>query len=345
VSKSPSGRVYAAIAVNIACLIALAVYVALMSTPASEATRLRNALLIHAGSAADFQWTPQAVPAGFLVEHLPASPRYRQVIDSLGIDHLPTDWDKALGLADHLTRNARNGGPIQSTLDEAYEQIVRNGKGYCADFTQVYLGLAHAAHVFAREWGFSVDGFGGSGHAFIEVFDRQRGRWIWLDVFNNVHAVDVRTGEPVSALALRKFLSGDGGELSIRPNGPGRLGYKDTSKLIEYYRRGANEWYLWWGNAVFAYEQNMLVRAGQHLLPAIGQMSAIALGLHPRILVVADQSNDAQLRNMLALRIRLLVVVGTGLLLLASLTVLTWRVLNRAGLSTKAHEPHTESIA
>ncbi len=41
-----------------------------------------------------------------------------------------------------------------------------------------------------RQWGFSFDGFGGHGHTVVEVYDRQRGKWLLLDVFNNFHAVD-----------------------------------------------------------------------------------------------------------------------------------------------------------
>src|SRR5690606_34840651 len=110
----------------------------------------------------------------------------------------------------------------QPGLNEAYTGIVNDGRGYGADFTEVYLGLAYAAGLFAREWAFSTDGFGGKGHAFIEVYDRQRKRWIFLDVYNNVHAVHADTREPASAAEFRSFVLGERPDLVVVRNGPGR---------------------------------------------------------------------------------------------------------------------------
>lgn len=311
----------ASIAVNIGLLVMLAAFLASMAVPASEATRLRNALLLDAGTERDFDWTPAAVPAGYKAEHALPTAQYRDIVLELEIEALAADWPKALKLAGHLTQNARDRGAIQSDADTAYRGIVGDGRGYCADFTQVYLGLAHAAGLFAREWGFSVDGFGGNGHAFVEVFDRQRGRWIWLDVYNNVHAIDRRTGEPLSAADLRSSLATGIEAISIQANGPGRLGYKHTEKLIDYYRRGAAEWYLWWGNAVFSYDANKLVRAGQTLGAPVAQLTAIAIGEHPRIKALSGPQNAGQLERMAALRVQLILMTVLGILLTLTLVV------------------------
>ena len=309
------------IAANVALLVVLAVLLASMAVPASEATRLRNALLLDVGSERDFNWTPATVPPDFKAEHALPTPQYRDIVLELRIESLAADWPKALKLAGHLTQNARDLGAIQSDADTAYRGIVADGRGYCADFTQVYLGLAHAAGLFAREWGFSLDGFGGHGHAFIEVFDRQRGRWVWLDVYNNVHAIDRRTGEPLSAMELRRALQGGFDAISIQPNGPGRLGYKHTEKLIDYYRRGAAEWYLWWGNAVFSYDANKLVHASQTFGAPAAQLTAIMLGEHPRIKALPGGQNAGQLERMAALRAQLILMAVLGILLAASLAV------------------------
>ena len=311
----------ASIALNVALLLMLAAFLASMAVPASEATRLRNALLLDVGTERDFAWTPAAVPPDYKAEHALPTAQYRDIVLELGVEALAADWPKALKLAGHLTQNARDLGAIQADADTAYRGIVADGRGYCADFTQVYLGLAHAAGLFAREWGFSLDGFGGHGHAFIEVFDRQRGRWVWLDVYNNVHAVDRRTGEPLSALELRRSLQGGMEAVVIQPNGPGRLGYKHTEKLVDYYRRGAAEWYLWWGNAVFSYDASKLVRAGQTFGAPAAQLTAIALGQHPRIKALPGPQNAAQLERMAALRVQLLLMTVVGILLVLSLAV------------------------
>jgi hypothetical protein len=314
----------AGITVNVALLVALLGYVASLSVPASEATRLRNALLLDVASRADTEWTPDAVPISFKAERLPASTRFRAIVSALGVDRMEGDWSKAVALADHLTRNSKDLGAIQSDLTTAYGEITQNGKGYCADYTQVYLGLAHAAGLFAREWAFSFDGFGGYGHTLIEVFDRRRGRWLWLDVYNNVHAIDPRTGEPLSALEFRSYASGAREYVVIQRNGPGRLGYKYPEKLIEYYRRGADEWYLWAGNAVFTYESSLLVRAGAIVARPAEQLLAILAGVHPRIRAIVSDRNAGKLEKMAQLRNTLRVVLVSWFALLCFLLWQLW---------------------
>jgi hypothetical protein len=291
-----------ALVANVLAIGLLLAYVASLAVPASEATRIRNAMLIDTVTMSEIDWTPTQVPSRFKQESRAPSALFVDVVRRLGVDSMGSDWEKALALAGHLTKNARDLGAIQADLDATYRAIVDEGRGYCADYTQVYLGLAHAAGLFAREWGFSFDGFGGHGHAVIEVFDRQRARWLLLDVYNNVHAVNAATREPLSAAEFRAFVRGDRSAAFVQPNGPGRLGYKHTDKLVDYYRRGAAEWYLWAGNAVVTYESSSLVRLGGALARPVEQILAIAAGVHPRIHVVPTDENRAQIERMTSLR-------------------------------------------
>ena len=198
------------------------------------------------------------------------------------------------------------------------------GEGYCSDYTAVYLGLALAAGVTAREWAFSFDGFGGHGHALIEIFDRQRNKWLFLDVYNNVHAVDAASGEPLSALEFRDFALGRRAAPIIRRNGPGRVAYWNEDKLIEYDRRGAAEWYLWWGNSVFTYDAHPLVSVAARVSRSLEQLVAIAVGVHPHIKVLTTSENAPQLERMVRLRWRLLASAG---LMIAMLIVLAVQVI------------------
>jgi len=315
-----------AIAANLIAICLALAYVASMAVPASEATRIRNAFLIEVVGVTDIEWTPDRVPIEFKKETLPPSAMYADVVHRLGIAAIEGDWDKALFLAGHLSRNAKDLGAIQSNLEATYHAIVDEGRGYCADFTAVYLGLAHASGLFAREWAFSLDGFGGHGHAFIEIFDRQRGRWIWLDVYNNVHAVDAITQEPLSAAEFRAYVRGERGAAVVRANGPGRLGYKYTDKLVDYYRRGSAEWYLWAGNAVFTYESHSFIRHLIGVASPLEQALAILVGVHPRIYVLPDRDNREQLERMSALRWTLALLAAALFSLLASLVWLATRV-------------------
>lgn len=325
-SMTALARCKLALVANVLAIGLLLGYVASLAVPASEATRIRNAMLIDTVTMSEIDWTPAQVPSRFKQESRAPSALYVDVVRRLGVDAMGSDWEKALALAGHLAQNARDLGAIQSDLDAAYRAIVDEGRGYCADFTQVYLGLAHAARLFAREWGFSFDGFGGHGHAVIEVFDRQRGRWLLLDVYNNVHAVDAATREPLSAAEFRAYVRGERGPAVVQPNGLGRLGYKHTDKLVDYYRLGAAEWYLWAGNAVVTYESSALVRFGGTVARPLEQMMAIVVGVHPRIHVVPTNENRAQLARMTSLRSTLewlaiaLVLLLMTLLWLANIT-------------------------
>lgn len=286
---------------NLALVVALAGWVLAQAFPSSEAVRLRNALLIENGAPADFNWTPERMPAGFMISQRPPYPEFIAAMRASGAESVAGDWHKALALATYLSRNAKYTIPIKSDLVTTLREIVDDGIGYCADYTEVYLALARAAGLTAREWAFSFDGFGGHGHSIIEVFDRQRGRWLFLDVYNNIHGLDAASGEPMSALEFRRRMLGEGGEARIVPNGPGWLKYPHEEKLREYYRRGAAEWYLWWGNAVTSYDAHPLIHAAGLVSRSLEQLVAMAVGMHPRIRVLPTAGNAAQYRRMVAL--------------------------------------------
>lgn len=226
---------------------------------------------------------------------------FRGAIRGLHLEACASDWERALRIAEHLTVPARDLGPIQSDLETTYRKI-RQGNGYCADFVKVFLGLAHAAGLCARQWSFSFDGFGGHGHTFIEVFDRGTGKWCALDVHNNVHALSALTNMPLSALELREALRNGVPAFKIVPNGAGRLGFPIEEKLLAYWRRGFDEWYLSDGNAVFSYESRLLIRAASRVSGPLGQMVATLLGEHPAIRVLATSENTGRVAALMALK-------------------------------------------
>ena len=310
----------ATVAINLVALGALIAYTAWLAYPPTEAVRLRNALLLRRRDEVDFSWTPDTVPADFRRERLPPTADYATVVQSLGIGAMALDWDKARTLAAHLVEHAADKGPIRSDLFTTYQRI-RQGYGYCADFVKAYLGLAHAAGLFARQWAFSFDGFGGHGHTFVEVFDRQRARWVFVDVFNNFHAIDASSGEVLAALEFRDFAAGNRDGVAMRPNGSGRPGYIYESKAIDYYRRGVPEWYMWWGNAVFSYYAHPLVRVAGRVSRMLTHLTAIAVGVHPRIQIYTVVENREQTRRIFDLRRRLHWIGALLLLLLTSLGV------------------------
>lgn len=307
------------VAINLLALGGVLVYMLRRLYPMSEAVRLRNALLLTPSRPDEFNWTPNSVPGDFRLEQRHASPEFVDAVNRLGIDRVAGDWQKALAIAGHLTERTRDTGPIRSDLSTTYRRI-REGDGYCADFVKVFLALAHAAGVAVRQWAFSFDGFGGHGHTFAEVFDRSRGKWLFIDVHNNFHAERSSTGEPLSAFEFRELLMAPSDSVRLKPNGPGRPGFVHVDKALEYYRRGLREWYLWWGSAVFSDDANPFSRWAARASGGLGRLASILLGTQPRIRVLRTDDNADQIESLVRLRKHawlavVLLVALTGILL------------------------------
>lgn len=308
------------IALNVIAIAGLLAIIVWWARRPTEAIRLRNALRLQPSREEDFGWVPPNFPPGFAVEQRQPSPEFRAVISRLGIDAIPGDWGKALALAGHLTELAEDKGPVQADPLTTYRAI-RNGYGYCADFVKVFLVLAHAAGLIVRQWAFSFDGFGGHGHTVVEVFDRERGRWLLLDVFNNFHVVDAASGEPLGALEYRDVLLGRRGTARMLRNGSGRPGFIHEHKAVDYYRRGVDEWYLVWGNAVSSYYAHPVVRWSSRISRRLAHLAANVVGIQPHIRIYATPSNAESVRRMFALARRLKWMMSAGLLLVIALAV------------------------
>lgn len=273
-------------------------------TQSTELVRLRNSLLYEV-IPADSSWAPAEMPASYHADRDPPNDEFRAVVVESGLAVPGDDWETALRIGRHLLRrvtSSSSAGPIMRDLSQTYRHIVEQGEGYCGDFSDVFTGLATSAGIFARAWAFSFDGFGGHGHIFNEIWDGQAGKWRMIDVFNNQYAVD-SNGEPMSALALRESLL-RGEATRWRPIlASARAGFPVAGKADEYYRRGVAEWYLWWGNDVFEYSDNVLVRQAGSIARSLEQMAAIAVGVHPNIRVLETRDNLEQRRALYRLKI------------------------------------------
>jgi hypothetical protein len=281
----------------------------------TELARVRNALIFDWTAPQDFNWTPANRPPDFLVDLEPASPQFEEIVQRLRLQQLPSDWERARALAGHLLGSHAPliGGGVQSNLSTTYEAIVGAGRGYCADFVLVFRALSGAAGIPVRAWAFSFDGFGGYGHVLPEVWDRQAQRWLVLDVFNNNYFVRLGRSEPLSGLALRQMLLQEPDMIELRRIDPSlRPGYEEDAKALAYYRRGRDEWYLWWGSNPFTFEGGWPYRWLLLFSRPIAQLTAIADGVHPRIRPVLSASNLPQIRDMERLRLHLKVATVSG---------------------------------
>jgi hypothetical protein len=308
------------IIVNVIALAIALAWLAYLTLPYAQAVRVRNAFLLRRGRAEDFSWTPTEVPDDFRSEQMLAPNAIRGAVESAGVAKLAGDWPRALVLVQMLVQHSQHEGGIRADLATTFQGIVA-GYGYCADYVRVYLAAARSAGLFCRQWAFSFDGFGGHGHTIVEVYDRERSRWAFLDVHNNVYAVLAGTDAPIDALELRRALLGDPATIEFRRAGPGRLGFPHFDKLLDYYRRGANEWYLWWGNDVISRERRGLVgRVSGRLAHRLDS----TLGRLPPLMIVATPENELAIVRMEGLRRRVVTASALSVALVASLGIQTW---------------------
>ena len=303
--------------VNGLALFAATGWLGKLMLPYRQAVRMRNALLLSRGRPEDFQWTPATVPSDFRVERKRAPGEIEKAAQDAGAGTSEGDWPKALALVTMLLRHSTSeGAAIQADLATTYVRIMA-GAGYCADYVRVFLAAAHASGIFCRQWAFSFDGFGGHGHTFVEVYDRQHGKWRFLDIHNNVYAVTPGSDEPLAALELREALLVSPSLVEFRRAGSGRLGFEDFDKLQAYYRRGAPQWYLWWGNDVITRDSTWLGRALQTVSGRLAHAVASITTL-PRLVVIVSDDNESKIASMESLRHRL---IG-ALILVATLAIM-----------------------
>jgi hypothetical protein len=299
---------------------------------ARDLVKIRNSLLLEVGPADTFDWSPQSTPADFHSEHLRAPQPIQDAVDRLLDPATRTsDFDVVLAIARNLVAQHKKPGiPIQKSTVAAYRAIVGSGAGYCADYTQVMNGLAQAAGIPIREWGMSFDGYSGNGHAFSEIFDRQRQHWIFVDSFYSFYVTDEH-GAPLSVADFRRRLLTPAAPLQVVPIRPQKFAFKTAQAALDYYRRGADTLYLWWGNDVFSYDAHPLVSRLDGMPNAVQQLAAVALGVQPKLVVAAGQAQAEGLDELRLLR-RLVVtimVAGSAFAVLSVVLAVRWFRLRR----------------
>ena len=295
----------------------------------TELARVRNALTFQSAPWAALQWTPSTRPISFLLDKVAPDQRLVAIVGQMHLDRLPSDWDRAVAIADHLlTSNPTlTGGPIMAGMLETYRRIAEQGEGYCADFVRVFRGLAVAAGIHVRTWGFSFDGFGGHGHVWVEVWNRQAGKWQLLDVFNNYYFTDtaVDGSHALSALQLRQALLGGSDTVQLNALAPSaRAGFVHEKKAWQYFGDGLSEWYLLWGTNPFTYEQSAAISWLSPISRSLAQLGAIAQRVRPRPVLLATSNNQQQIAALHRVRLHFqaaasivaIGLVGLGVLLL-----------------------------
>ena len=266
------------------------------SADPQKLVQVRNALFARVAPKSEFLWTPENAPRSFQQEGGRSPAAFSEVVNELlgkGGAHLK-EWDKALRLARHLRDGTKvKGRAIQTDTVSAYLAIRRTGGGYCSDYSQVLNGLAYAAGIAVREWGMSFGDFSGDGHAFNEIYDAARGKWMFLDSFFSFYVLDANTGIPLSVLELAETLRGGSGRERVRVEfiDEEAFSFPDRDAALNYYRRGADRLFLGLANNVLEYDRHPVVRWAAKFGRTAEQVAAMVCGMAPRLLIVKTDTN------------------------------------------------------
>ncbi len=317
------------IAVNVLLLISLAFWLLTLATPSTEAAKLRNALIAEVGKKTDFDWLPGHAPDSYKQEKLEPPDFFKKIhlqIFGNNTENI-NEYNKTLKIAKHLLQIEKGkGGGILSDTVTAYDGITKQGAGYCADFTQVVNALAKTENIPVREWGMAFDGFGGWGHAFNEIYDSQLKKWIFFDVFNSFYVRSRSSGELLSVLEFRDRLLHKPEDIDIIPIVKSRFGFKDRDHLLEYFDRGKNQFYLWWGNNIFSYENHPVVELTGIISRSLEQLSAIAVGIHPTIKIIKTKENEIMVEDLMDLKTTLYFIAFSAFFLGMLLIFQIWNL-------------------
>lgn len=281
---------------------------------------IRNALVLGGSlSADDVNKLPPVPPDDEYIEFVGDLRHIELGLASDMFANGPVEISKAL--IAHLDFPGRGpGGRIAQDTETTYELIKSTGRGYCADYTQVFLALAASVNIPAREWGMSFGDYSGDGHAFVEIYSHEVRQWIFLDPYYGFHV----TGEdnrPLSYIELRRaLLDGRADEIQIIEL-VDEFKFKSHHSAKQYYADGAMRAFLWKPPLAF---DTTFRGFHQHISDyslALGHLIAIALGEHPEIYTLASDRNAAAIDALKALRVKVLAVPILGALLGALMVI------------------------
>lgn len=272
--------------------------------------QVRNSLIYDVRDNGAYEWTPDDMPSGFILEEAP-TPRYVGVrleglIGKRSLSAEGSALDATLIIARSMISNQRPGQPVRTLFKYAISPVFDQGLGYCADYAQVLMGMTHSLGIPNRSWAISFKGYSGDGHAFNEIYDFKLKKWVFVDSFYSFYVVD-DVGTPLSVLELREALLQDYRKsIRVIKIDPEKFGFKNTDAALSYYRRGMPELYMWWGNNVISYGNNRLVAFAARFSRVAEQAVAILTRVQPRLVLHTSYIDPEGFQILRRLRYQLL---------------------------------------
>ncbi len=306
--KSPS--IKASVIYLLLLVVAFALLVD-MITPFREVAKIRNSFIAEIGQEGDFKWLPGNEPKDYKQETQQVPAFFQNVKKQiLATSGELGNFEKSLVIARHLRQGPLKGNAIKSSTIETYKVMLAEGEGYCADYTQVFNAIAHAAKIPVREWGTAFDGFG-AGHALSEIYDESLKKWVLIDTFYSFYVTDKETQLPMSVLEFINVLrDGKRERIIVNPIVKKYFGFRDEGMLFDYFDRGVDQMFLWWGNDVYTYDAHPVVKIFSLAGRAAEQMAAILIGIHPKIHIIPTDTNAEDIKKLFTNRTYFFILVA-----------------------------------
>ena len=136
-----------------------------------------------------------------------------------------------------------------------------------------------------------------------------------LDVFHGFYPRDRESGTPLSALEFRRRLLSAPASIRWERLAPSVFAFKSDAEALDYYRRGAREWYLWWGNNYLGYDQKPLVSWASQFGRLPEQVAAMLTGVLPKFKVLLTEQNQSAFERLMRLKYMLITAAAMEILL------------------------------
>jgi len=111
-----------------------------------------------------------------------------------------SDLDKAILIALWLKKHIKGGKGLSLPSDEALKAMLSGKGGVCSDMSQIFNNFCVINDIRVREWGITIIPFDKKfgGHATNEIFSKELGKWILMDVSKCILFYYTNRQEPLS---------------------------------------------------------------------------------------------------------------------------------------------------
>lgn len=99
-----------------------------------------------------------------------------------------SDLDKAIYIALWLRKHIKGGKGLSLASDEALRAMINGKGGVCSDMSQIFNNFCVINDIKVREWGITIIPFDKEygGHATNEIFSKELGKWVLIDVSKSI---------------------------------------------------------------------------------------------------------------------------------------------------------------